>query len=304
MEMDLHRLELRYADVRLMEPRTVAQLAVSIERCGQIIPCVAVAEHDDQPWILIDGYRRVAALKQLGRDTVRIERWTCDLTNALTTLLSRAHGRAFKVIEEALLMRELVYSLGISQQELARRCGRDGSWVCRRLQLVCALSDAMLNAVRAGQLSTWAATRVLLPLARANAEHAEKLLLELSSTPLTTREWRHWFEHYQRATRETRERLVTHPRLFLDASREAEAQRTSDRLRAGFEGEWLADVHQFESFIARLKKRLPTLAGQTLCQALTNAFAHLALTLETFHHDITSFCSHDQRPDPHRCTHA
>src|SRR5262245_37527836 len=111
MEMDLHRLELRYADVRLMEPRTVAQLAVSIERCGQIIPCVAIAEHDDQPWILIDGYRRVAALKQLGRDTVQIERWTCDLTNALTTLLSRAHGRAFKVIEEALLMRELVYSL-------------------------------------------------------------------------------------------------------------------------------------------------------------------------------------------------
>jgi len=304
LEMDLHRLQLRYANARLMEPRTVVQLAASIERCGQIIPCIAVAEPNDEQWVLIDGYRRIAALKQLGRDTVQIERWACDLADALITFLSRAHGRTFKAIEEALLMRELVQGLGISQHELARRCGRDVSWVCRRLQLISALSDAMLDAVRAGQLSTWAATRVLLPLARANAEHAEKLLAAHSGTPLTTREWRHWFEHYQRATRETRERLVTHPRLFLDASREAEAQRATDRLRAGCEGEWLADIRRLEGLIAHLKKRLPALTVETLGDDLTNAFARLAATLETFHHDITLFCAHDPRRAPHRCTHA
>jgi hypothetical protein len=43
LELDLHRLELRFASSRLVEPRAVAQIAHSIERCGQIVPCVVVA---------------------------------------------------------------------------------------------------------------------------------------------------------------------------------------------------------------------------------------------------------------------
>src|SRR5271166_1015370 len=43
IELDLHRLELRFADSRLVEPRAVARLAESIERCGQIVPCIVVA---------------------------------------------------------------------------------------------------------------------------------------------------------------------------------------------------------------------------------------------------------------------
>jgi ParB-like chromosome segregation protein Spo0J len=304
LEIDLNRLELRYANARLIEPPTVMHLAASIERCGQVIPCIAVAQPNDQTLVLIDGYRRIAALKRLGRDTAQVERWACDLAHALITVLSRAHGRTFKAIEEALLIRELVQGLGVSQHELARRCGRDVSWVCRRLQLISALSDTTLAAVCTGQLSTWAATRVLLPLARANAEHADKLLAALSTAPLTTREWRDWFEHYQHATREARERLVTHPRLFLDAWHETKAQRASERLRAGCEGECLADIRQLEALITRLKKRLPALAAATLCDDLANALARLAKTLETFHHDITPYGAHDSRRDPNHRPHA
>ena len=43
LELDLHRLELRFASSRLVEPRAVARIAHSIERCGQIVPCVVVA---------------------------------------------------------------------------------------------------------------------------------------------------------------------------------------------------------------------------------------------------------------------
>jgi ParB family transcriptional regulator, chromosome partitioning protein len=78
IELDLHRLELRFADSRLVEPRVVARLAESIERCGQIVPCVVVAAPESQggeggggqALVLIDGYRRVGALRRLGRDTV------------------------------------------------------------------------------------------------------------------------------------------------------------------------------------------------------------------------------------------
>ena len=88
IELDLHRLELRFADSRLVEPRAVARLAESIERCGQIVPCIVVAASGRQDGegggaqalVLIDGYRRVGALRRLGRDTVGVEQWSCDLT--------------------------------------------------------------------------------------------------------------------------------------------------------------------------------------------------------------------------------
>src|SRR5438876_404184 len=121
VELDLHRLELRYANARLLEPRAVEQLARSIDNNGQLIACIALATPDAEQLVLLDGYRRVAALRRLGRDTAWVERWRCDLAQGLITVLSRAHGRAFAALEEALLLRELIQGQGLSQHELARR---------------------------------------------------------------------------------------------------------------------------------------------------------------------------------------
>ena len=60
IELDLHRLELRFADSRLVEPRAVARLAESIERCGQIVPCVVVAAPESRDTRVV----RVAARKR------------------------------------------------------------------------------------------------------------------------------------------------------------------------------------------------------------------------------------------------
>jgi ParB family transcriptional regulator, chromosome partitioning protein len=126
----------------------------------------------------------------------------------------RAQSRSFAAIEEALLLRELTQGFGLSQLEVAQRCGRDDSWVNRRLQLLSSLSDTALAAVRAGRLSTWAATRVIAPLARASGVHADRLLAALAKAPLSTRELKHWFDHYQKASRAVRERMVEHPQLL------------------------------------------------------------------------------------------
>ena len=261
LELDLHRLELRFASSRLVEPRAVARIAHSIERCGQIVPCVVVAVPGGpgaggERLVLIDGYRRVAALRRLGRDIASVERWACDVTDALLGLLARTQDRPLASIEEALLIRELMQGLGLSQHDLARRCGRDVSWVSRRLQLLSGLPDAALTAVRGGKLSSWSASRVVVPLARANAEHADRLLAALADAPLSTRELNDWFEHYQKASRGSRERMVSHPRLFLDALRENGEQRDGLRLRNGPEGECAADLRCLEAMLARLRKRV------------------------------------------------
>ena len=172
-ELDLHRLDLRFAGSRLVEPRAVARMAQSIERCGQIVPCIVVAASGGagaEALVLVDGYRRVAALRRLGRDTASVEQWACDLTEALLGVLARNQDRPFAIIEEALLLRELVQGLGLSQHAVAQRCGRDVSWVSRRLHLLSGLPDGALAAVRGGLLSSWAANRVMARLARANGE--------------------------------------------------------------------------------------------------------------------------------------
>jgi ParB-like chromosome segregation protein Spo0J len=278
LELDLHQLDLRFASSRLVDPQAVARIAQSIERCGQIVPCIAVAPRGDTgagaaPLVLIDGYRRVAALRRLGRDTARVEQWTCGLTEAVLGVLARAQDRSFASIEEALLLRELTQGQGLSQQDLARRCGRDASWVSRRLQLLSGLPDAALAAVRTGKLSAWAASRVVVPLARANAAHADSLLAALAASPLSTRELQCWFTHYQQAAQTVRERMVGDPRLFLDALRANDERHAGARLRDGPEGECIVDLRCLEAVIARLTDRAATL--QSVPPALIEAVPRL-----------------------------
>src|SRR5215475_10307533 len=101
LALDLHRLDLRFAGARVAEPRAVEQIARSIERGGQIVPCVAVADpavgvlQGEERLVLIDGYRRIAALRRLGRDTARVECWACDLAEAVLGCLARSESRCF-----------------------------------------------------------------------------------------------------------------------------------------------------------------------------------------------------------------
>jgi ParB family transcriptional regulator, chromosome partitioning protein len=281
-ELDLHRLELRFAATRVAEPVAVQRIAASLERCGQLVPCVVVqaarpAQAGPEQLVLIDGYRRVAALRRLGRDTVTVECWACDLTSALLGVLTRTQDRAFALIEQALLLREVLLGEGLSQHELARRCGHDVSWVNRRLQLLQGLPDSILAAVCAGQLSSWAASRIMVPLARANSEHAERLLQALTRQPLSTRDLRQWFEHYQTASRPSRERMVDHPGLLLQALQQRHAAHSGDQLRDGPEGACAADVGRIEALIARLRQRLPSLVP--VPAVLVNAVPRLQAAL-------------------------
>ena len=79
MELELHRLELRFAATRIADVPAVQRLANSIQEYGQLVECVAAGEPEDVRLVLIDGYRRVAALSQLGRDTARAQCWSCPV---------------------------------------------------------------------------------------------------------------------------------------------------------------------------------------------------------------------------------
>jgi hypothetical protein len=222
------------------------------------MPVVTVTESpDSQHQVLIDGYQRLDALRKIGKDRIWADVWVHSVDEALLLCLARGSERGLEAIEEAALLHNL--SDRFSLRELAQRVGRDVSWVSRRLTLFKALPEELLEAVRCGKLSVWAATRIMAPLARANSDHAHTLLTELEKTPLSTRELERLFSQYQKSREAQRERLVANPGLFVQARDERKRAAEDKQLAEGPEGAWRKDLGIVEQILKRLTRLAPTL---------------------------------------------
>ncbi len=257
-EIEIAHLHLRYAHTRIERPERIFSLASSMERFGQIIPVIALKEGVNS-WVLIDGYLRVRALRSCRRDTVVAEIWECKEEEALVEVLARAHSRKWDLIEEAALIRELHQQCHLSQGRIASLLGRKQGWVSGRLAVYNALSEDTLALIRQGAISTWAATRVIAPIARAMPEHGKVLCENLSQTDLSTRDLALLFRHYQKANRKQRENLVREPRLFLKALRAREEAAEAKALKEGLEGKWLRDLRLIGHILRGLLRVVPTL---------------------------------------------
>lgn len=255
-QVDLHRLELRFEATRITDTAAVQRLANSIQESGQLVACIGAPDLGSGALVLIDGYRRVSALKRLDADTALVQCWHCPVGTALAQMLAHSFSRAFDPMEEALMLRELIDSLGLSQREAARQCARDVSWVQRRLVLLGSLPQELVQAVRSANVSSWAAARILAPLARANGAHAGQLLANMGTNPLSTRELQAWFTHYQGAQHTQRQRMVDHPRLFIESLNEKQSERTAKDLRGGPEREVAGELGYLQALLRRAHQRL------------------------------------------------
>jgi uncharacterized ParB-like nuclease family protein len=80
MRLEFHQLDRRHEHLRARNPQRQRQLLASLAASGQQSPIVVVAV-PDQPdrFLVIDGHKRIAALEQLGRDTVEAVIWPLAL---------------------------------------------------------------------------------------------------------------------------------------------------------------------------------------------------------------------------------
>jgi ParB family transcriptional regulator, chromosome partitioning protein len=253
-QIEIGQLNLGYAHTRIDRPNERLALAASVERVGQIVPVIVTTN-----FVLLDGYLRVGALKTCGRDTVVAEIWDCTEEEALVEILTRAHGRKWDAIEEAALVRELHDHHHLSQGKIASRVGRTQGWVSGRLALYRALPDDVMNLIRKGSISTWTATRVIVPIARAIPAHGKALSENLSKASFSTREMSAFFEHYQKATRRQREHMVHDPTLFVKSLRAKEEGLDAKVLKEGPEGKWLKDLRVVSHILRRLLGEVPAL---------------------------------------------
>ena len=91
MQLEFHQLDLRWEHLRVREPNRQRQLLASLAESGQQTPIVVVIAKDDNGcYLVIDGHKRIAALRQLGRDTVEATVWPMGEAEALSGPSRRA----------------------------------------------------------------------------------------------------------------------------------------------------------------------------------------------------------------------
>ncbi|MCJ7601739.1 MAG: ParB N-terminal domain-containing protein [Desulfobulbaceae bacterium] len=250
--VDIHQLELRYAHIRIKNEARVRRLAESLSRHGQLEAMLVVAGGDNR-LILVDGYQRQAALRYLGQDTCLVAVVEEPESQALYHLLIHRGERQWEAVEEAGLIQELHRRFGCSLSEIGNRIGRDKSYVKRRLDLLESLPEEVLERVLAGFISTWGASRVLVPLARANASDATRLAAHLEREPMSTRELRLFYEHYQKANRQVRERMLNSPGLFIKSSQALNGNKDESP-----EERWLHDAKVVCAILDRMREKADT----------------------------------------------
>jgi ParB-like chromosome segregation protein Spo0J len=296
-KVEIAHLGLRYEHTRIRQLSSVIKMSASLERFGQLMPVLAVDSGDGAP-TLIDGYLRVKALKHMGRDLVVARMWEQSEPDALVYMMAGMQGRVWDVYEQAAIINELRLTHGISCGQIAALLGKDKSWVTRRLLLFETLDEKMIALIRRGKISSWSAQRILVPLARANPDHAELLIKALQKENISTRRLSLLFEHYKKSNRNIRQNIVSEPHLFLKAMESELAHKNAETIRQGPEGKWLKDIRVVRHILMRLVKATPEVfyPGQSRLdqRRLLSALRDAAIVMETLKQRIDD----DQKRNP------
>lgn len=256
-ELEIHQLKKPYAACRL-PAGDLSNLKLSMEAVGQLVPIV-VAQEKNGGLVLLDGHRRVSVLQKCAQDTVYAEVWHCEAGDGAIALLARMGGRQWDCLEEGLLMLRLMADEGLKAGEIAARMGRSPSWVRTRVQLVQELPAEGLQAIRTGKLSTWVASRIIAPLARSDQKAALTVIENAGKEGLSVREWKIWFDHYQAANHQIRERMVNNPTLFITCNKTKTQQCEARDLKAGLEGQWQQEVANLGRALGRMQQKVHAL---------------------------------------------
>jgi ParB family transcriptional regulator, chromosome partitioning protein len=214
-QLEFHQLDRRLEGLRVRHPARQRRLLGSLAETGQQTPIIVI--ENAGRYLVIDGHTRIAALEQLGRDTVEAVVWMMSETEALVLERSLRMSEPETALEQGWLLAEMESRLGCSIEELARRFDRSTTWVARRLALVELLPEVVQQQVRQGKIAAQIAMRFLAPVARINAGHCQRLAQAFAEHPWTLRQAGELYQAWRKASTVVRERLVAEPQLFLKA---------------------------------------------------------------------------------------
>ena len=272
MELEFHQMAMRYEGLRVSMPGFQARLMASLAEEGQLNPVLVVEREDEGGgYVLIDGYRRVLALRALSRDTVEAMELPLCEAGALIFRHCQENTHKRSVLEDGWLLRDLVDLHGMSQAELSRRLQRSESWVSRRLSLVRELPESAQEMVRRGKLCGDAASKYLVPLSRGKRSDCQELVQNLGGERISVRQMERVYAAWKSGDAEQRRRVVQRPLLFLKTAVELKSEpdkRVGDDIQKVFD-----DMEILDAVSGRARRRIRGLrAGVPLPDTVIEAW--------------------------------
>src|SRR5271168_4194184 len=270
MQLEFHQLDRRWEHLRVHHPSRQRRLLASLADSGQQTPVVVVpVEGQADRYVVIDGYKRIKALEQLGRDTVEAVVW--PMSEAAAVLLDRSlrlseHETALEV---GWLLGELEQRFGYNLDELARRFDRSVSWVSRRLAVVEVLPEAIQQQVREGKILAQVALKFLVPVARQSLEDCQRMAVIFAQHHSDTREAGQLYAAWRQGSPAIRKRILDDPELFFKAQRQAQ-----EKALAGTGSELLRDLEMMGAIANRAHRRLAGAAAMELDHQQLKAARH------------------------------
>jgi ParB family transcriptional regulator, chromosome partitioning protein len=258
MQLEFHQLDRRWEHLRVRHPARQRRLLASLAEAGQQTPIVVVAVEDQADrYVVIDGYKRISALEQLGRDTVEAVVW--PMSEAAAVLLDRSmrlseHETA---LEMGWLLAELEQRFNYGLDELARRFDRSVSWVSRRLALVEVLPEAIQQQVREGKVLAQVALKFLVPVARQSLEDCQRMAAIFVEYHCDTRDAGLLYGAWRKGSPAIRKRILAEPGLFFKAQRQEKIPLTPG-------AELLRDLEMVMAIVNRAQRRLAGTAATEL----------------------------------------
>lgn len=250
MDLEFHQLDLRYEHLRARHPEREGKLLASLAESRQQVPIVVVAiPGEPDRYQVIDGFKRVAALRRLGHDTVCATVWELSDAEALVLDRSLRLSEQETALEQGWLLAELESRFGYDLEELARRFDRSVSWVSRRLALVELLPDSVQERVRQGEVGAQVAMKFLVPVARISIQVCERMAAVFAQLKLRTREAGELYAAWRDGSPLVRQRILDEPALFLKAYRER--KRPQDAAASSPASEFLRDLEMIQSIATR-----------------------------------------------------
>jgi ParB family transcriptional regulator, chromosome partitioning protein len=252
MQLEFHQLERRGEHLRVQPAQQLKRLLASLLSCGQQTPIVVVPlESEPNRYVVIDGHKRIAALQQLGRDTVEAVIWPMTEAEALILDRSSRWSKRESALEEGWLLADLQQRFGYGVEELARQFDRSVSWVSRRLALVELLPQSVQQQVRTGEISAQVAMKYLLPMARSSLQDCRQMAAAFARGKFSTLQAGQLYAAWGQALPQIRQRILEQPQLFFKAQREAKVQPADSSIQ-----QVLGDLEMIAALAHRTNQRL------------------------------------------------
>jgi ParB/RepB/Spo0J family partition protein len=292
MQLEFHQLDRQWEHLRVRHPARQRRLLASLAESGQQTPIVVVAaEGLADRYVVIDGYKRIAALEQLGRDRVEAVVW--PMSEAAAVLLDRSlrFSEHETALEVGWLLAELERRFDYGLDELARRFDRSVSWVSRRLALVEVLPEAIQQQVREGKILAQAALKFLVPVARQSLEDCQRMAAIFAQHHCDTREAGQLYAAWRKGSPAIRKRILDDPELFFKAQRQAQ-----EKAPAGTGAELLRDLEMVVAIVNRAQLRLAGAAATEMDDQQSKAARHQIDRIQKQLHRISEEILPEKKP--------